>query len=70
MKPCCGGREPDKEDDIVLEEFQKGYTLDGRVLRPSRVAINKVQAQPQARPAEEQASPQGTEAPETAPEQK
>jgi molecular chaperone GrpE len=60
--------EPDKEDDIVLEEFQKGYTLSGRVIRPSRVAINKVQAQPQVPPAEEQASPQGTEAPEAAPE--
>ena len=39
--------EPDKEDDIVLEEFQRGYTLSGRVIRPSRVAINKVQAQPE-----------------------
>jgi molecular chaperone GrpE len=34
--------EPDKEDDIVLEEFQKGYALNGKVLRPSRVAINKI----------------------------
>ena len=39
--------EPDQENDVVLEEFQKGYTLSGRVLRPSRVAINKVQAQPE-----------------------
>lgn len=41
--------EPDKEDDIVLEEFQKGYTLSGRVIRPSRVAINKVQTPPEER---------------------
>lgn len=40
--------EPDQEDDLVLEEFQKGYTLGGRVIRPSRVAINKVQAPPEA----------------------
>ncbi|MCX5647108.1 MAG: nucleotide exchange factor GrpE [Phycisphaerae bacterium] len=40
--------EPDQEDDVVLEEFQKGYTLSGRVIRPSRVAINKVQAPPEA----------------------
>jgi len=40
--------EPDRENDIVLEEFQKGYTLGDRVLRPSRVAVNKVPAPPEA----------------------
>ncbi|MDD5011713.1 MAG: nucleotide exchange factor GrpE [Phycisphaerae bacterium] len=42
--------EPEKEDNIVLEEFQKGYKLNGRVLRASRVIVNKppsVQAAPQ-----------------------
>jgi molecular chaperone GrpE len=34
--------EPDKKENIVLEEFQKGYKLNGRVLRPSRVIINKL----------------------------
>lgn len=34
--------ESGKEDNIVLEEFQKGYKLNGRVLRPSRVIINKL----------------------------
>ncbi len=67
--------EPDKENDIVLEEFQKGYTLNGRVLRPSRVAINKVQPSAEPAPAgetapqppAEEATPQeGTEAAETA----
>ena len=33
--------EPDKEDNIVLEEFQKGYMLNGRVIRPSKVIVNK-----------------------------
>ena len=34
--------EPEKEDDIVLEEFQKGYKLNGRVIRPSKVIVNKL----------------------------
>ena len=33
--------EPDKDDSIVLEEFQKGYKLNDRVIRPSRVIVNK-----------------------------
>ena len=32
--------EPGEEDNIVLEEFQKGYMLNGRVIRPSRVIVN------------------------------
>lgn len=34
--------EPEKEDNIVLEEFQKGYKLNGRVIRPSKVVVNKL----------------------------
>jgi len=34
--------EPDKADSVVLEEFQKGYTLNGRVIRPSKVVVNRV----------------------------
>jgi molecular chaperone GrpE len=34
--------EHEQEDNIVLEEFQKGYKLDGRVIRPSRVIVNKL----------------------------
>ncbi|MCJ7730215.1 MAG: nucleotide exchange factor GrpE [Sedimentisphaerales bacterium] len=37
--------EADQEDETVLEEFQKGYKLDGRVIRPSRVIINKLQSE-------------------------
>jgi molecular chaperone GrpE len=36
----------DKPDNIVLEEFQAGYTLNGQPLRPARVAVNKLPAQP------------------------
>ena len=34
--------EPDAEDGTVLEEFQKGYKLNGRVIRPSKVIVNKL----------------------------
>jgi molecular chaperone GrpE len=33
---------PEKEENVVLEEFQKGYSLNGRVIRPSRVIVNKL----------------------------
>jgi molecular chaperone GrpE len=32
--------EPEQEENIVLEELQKGYTLNGRVIRPSKVIVN------------------------------
>jgi molecular chaperone GrpE len=49
-----------REQNVVLEEFQKGYTLNGRVIRPSKVIVNKLPAgeikeQPEAT-AEEQAN--------------
>lgn len=34
--------DPEKERNVVLEEFQKGYTLNGRVIRPSKVIVNKL----------------------------
>jgi molecular chaperone GrpE len=34
-----------KEEGVVLEEFQKGYRLNGRVIRPSRVVVNKLPEQ-------------------------
>ena len=34
--------EPEQEDCTVLEEFQAGYKLNGRVIRPSKVAVNKL----------------------------
>jgi molecular chaperone GrpE len=43
--------EPQKQENIILEEFQKGYKLNGRVIRPSRVIINKP---PSAAPEQQQ----------------
>ncbi len=40
---------PEKEEGVVLEEFQKGYRLNGRVIRPSRVVINKLPPQEEGR---------------------
>lgn len=31
----------DKENGVILEEFQKGYKLGGRVIRPAKVIVNK-----------------------------
>jgi molecular chaperone GrpE len=47
----------DKGQNVVLEEFQKGYKLNGRVVRPSRVIVNKLPAEEtemQQEPAEQQ----------------
>jgi len=33
--------ESDKEEDQILEELQKGYMLNGKVLRYSKVKVNK-----------------------------
>jgi molecular chaperone GrpE len=46
--------ETEQKEDIVLEEFQKGYKLNGRVIRPSKVIVNK----PATEPAAEQAQPE------------
>ena len=35
------GKEGSEEDDVVLEEFRKGYTINGKVLRPAKVKVNK-----------------------------
>ncbi|MFC1738859.1 nucleotide exchange factor GrpE [Planctomycetota bacterium] len=34
--------EQQKQEGIILEEFQKGYTLNGRVIRPNKVVVNKL----------------------------
>ncbi|MFC1636042.1 nucleotide exchange factor GrpE [Planctomycetota bacterium] len=44
-----------KDQNVVLEEFQKGYTLNGRVIRPSKVIVNKL-------PVEETIEPPGATA--------
>ena len=37
------GNEKEKGEGIVLEEFQKGYSLDGIVLRHAKVKVNKLE---------------------------
>ena len=53
--------EPDKPDNIVLEEFQAGYTLNGQPLRPARVAVNKLPAQPAPAPSPDETTDTETE---------
>ena len=43
--------DPGKEQNIVLEEFQKGYKLNDWVIRPSMVIVNKL---PEKKPADGQ----------------
>jgi molecular chaperone GrpE len=45
--------ENDKEQGLVLEELQKGYKLNGRLIRASRVVVNKLpSSQPPPQPEE------------------
>lgn len=37
-----------QEQNVVLEEFQKGYKVNGRVIRPSKVIVNKLPSEPEA----------------------
>ena len=54
--------EPEEEDNIVLEEFQKGYKLNGRVIRPSKVVVNKLTEDREQRTEDrEQRTEDGTE---------
>lgn len=39
--------DPAGQDNIVLEEFQKGYKLNGRVIRPTKVIVNKLPSEKQ-----------------------
>jgi len=38
--------EEDKPDNVVLEAFQPGYTINGQVLRPAKVIVNKLPEAP------------------------
>jgi len=57
--------EPDKPDHAILEEFQKGYQLNGRVIRPSKVVVNRIEAEEKAE-TQEQPTPPAEEVPEEA----
>ena len=50
----------DKEENIVLEEFQKGYKLNGRVIRPSKVVVNKLTTEQPAQQQEAKTQQQAT----------
>lgn len=52
---------PDKEESIVLEEFQKGYKLNGRVIRPSKVIVNKPSSEQEASQQEQAEQEQTTD---------
>jgi molecular chaperone GrpE len=46
-------QDEEKEDGIVLEEYQKGYKLNGRVIRPAKVVVNKLAVEQQQSPEDE-----------------
>lgn len=37
-----GEVESEKEEGVIIEEIQKGYLLNGRVIRPARVKVSKL----------------------------
>lgn len=37
---------PDHDDNTVIEQFQKGYMLGGKLLRPARVVVSRAPAPP------------------------
>jgi len=53
--------EPEEEENTVLEEFQKGYTLNGRVIRPSKVVVNVRATEAEESGGEEAAEPDENE---------
>ncbi|HSV26900.1 MAG TPA: nucleotide exchange factor GrpE [Sedimentisphaerales bacterium] len=38
--------DPAQDASIILEEYQKGYKFGDRIIRPSRVIVNKISSQP------------------------
>ena len=46
--------EEDKNDGLVLEQFQAGYMLNGRVIRPAMVIVNKISTEDQEPQTEDQ----------------
>ncbi len=49
-------QEADKENNIVLEEFQTGYKLNGKVIRPSKVVVNQLPSEEAEEETDEQQS--------------
>ena len=59
----------EQDQNVVLEEFQKGYTLNGRVIRPSKVIVNKLPAEETVESPEATAGEQTNDECETAEEE-
>jgi molecular chaperone GrpE len=57
--------EPDKENNTVLEEFQKGYKLNDRVIRPTKVVVNKLASEEPPEEKQEEPTEQATDKFET-----
>lgn len=38
--------EEDKPNNIILQEYQKGYSVSGQVIRPCKVVVNKLPTEP------------------------
>ena len=53
--------DPERDDGVVLEEFQKGYRLNDRVIRPSKVVVNRLPEQ-DAQPSQEPETPEQEQA--------
>jgi molecular chaperone GrpE len=53
--------DPEREDHMVLEVFQKGYRMNDRILRPSRVSVNRIPSAPEQN---ESPEPDDTETPD------
>jgi len=47
--------DPEKEEGVVLAEYQKGYKLNDRVIRPAKVAVNKIVEETEDKPEKEKA---------------
>jgi molecular chaperone GrpE len=57
--------EPGKEEGVVLEEFAKGYKLNGRAIRPSKVIVNKLTTELPVEQQGAEPAKQSTEEPKT-----
>lgn len=53
--------EPDREDMIILKEFQKGYKLADKIIRPAVVIVNKKASEDQPQTEEPQAGDESSE---------
>lgn len=53
--------DPEHPDNMVLEEYQKGYKVNDQVIRPSKVIVNKLPAEETAEETEAEPAEEPTE---------